>query len=176
MSMQTLGGRMVAVDMNAVAPGSQMQIGMSPDAAANLGLNKQKFDYQQGLDTKNFNYQQGQDALSNARSEFDLVNTPAGSFTFQNQGLHRQAPLLHIHPKMQPLLQPLLLNKLQRLLDRGMIFYAQLRAWPSPCWGQTAKQYLRSARQRLFLRQPNSLLTCANPLEHIKKRSERAIL
>jgi len=87
MSMQTLGGRMVAVDMNAVAPGSQMQIGMSPDAAANLGLNKQKFDYQQGLDTKNFNYQQGQDALSNARSEFDLVNTPAGSFYIPKPGV-----------------------------------------------------------------------------------------
>jgi len=80
MSMQNLGGRVVAVDMNAVAPGSQMKTSMSPDSAANFGLNQRKFDYQQVLDTKNFNYQQGQDALSNARSAFDLVNTPAGSF------------------------------------------------------------------------------------------------
>ncbi len=79
MSMQNLGGRMVAVDMNAVAPGSQMQIGMSPDAAANFGLNKQKFDYQQGQDAKNFglnqqkfDYQQGQNVLSNARADKQL--------------------------------------------------------------------------------------------------------
>ena len=87
MSMQNLGGRMVAVDMNAVVPGSQMSTSMSPEASANFGLNRQKFDYQQGLDTKNFNYQQGQDALSNARSAFDLVNTPAGSFYIPKPGV-----------------------------------------------------------------------------------------
>ena len=79
MSMQNLGGRVVAVDMNAVAPGSQMSTSMSPDASANFGLNRQKFDYQQGQDAKNFglnqqkfDYQQGQNVLSNARADRQL--------------------------------------------------------------------------------------------------------
>jgi hypothetical protein len=61
MSMQNLGGRVVAVDMNAVAPGSQMSTSMSPEASANFGLNQQKFDYQQG-----------QNVLSNARADRQL--------------------------------------------------------------------------------------------------------
>jgi hypothetical protein len=79
MSLQNLGGRVVAVDMNAVAPGSQMSTSMSPDASANFGLNRQKFDYQQGQDAKNFglnqqkfDYQQGQNVLSNARADRQL--------------------------------------------------------------------------------------------------------
>ena len=61
-TLQNMGGQMVAVDMNAVQPNQAFNMSMSPDAAASNALAQAKF-----------RYGQGQDVLSNARADQQLA-------------------------------------------------------------------------------------------------------
>ena len=81
-SLQSFGGKMVAVDNNQLQAGQSFDMSMSPDAAASNQLGQQNL----ALNRSKFNYQQGQDAISNARSAFDLVNTPGGSYYVPKPG------------------------------------------------------------------------------------------
>ena len=82
MKLVSMGGKMVAVDNNQLQAGQSFEMSMSPDAAASNQLGQQNL----ALNRSKFNYQQGQDAISNARNNFELVNTPGGSYFVPRPG------------------------------------------------------------------------------------------
>jgi hypothetical protein len=79
-TLQNVGDRMVAVDMNQTQPGQSFAIGMTPGAAASNALAQQQFTYNQGQDAianklaqSKFTYDQSQDALTNTRANQQLA-------------------------------------------------------------------------------------------------------
>lgn len=67
-SLQSFGGKMVAVDNNQLQAGQSFEMSMSPDAQASNLLGQQNL----GLNQAKFAYGQGQDVLSNARADKQL--------------------------------------------------------------------------------------------------------
>jgi hypothetical protein len=89
-TLQNVGDKLIAVDMANIAPGAQLQMGMDPGSAANLGLSKEKFNWDKFTGNRAFGLQQQQFGLQQKQFErggFDLVNTPSGSFYVPKPGV-----------------------------------------------------------------------------------------